>query len=114
MPKDQFPPQQCMHDQICGVYIMSSLSGNVLYTGMSTVLPARIDSHRGGLVKGFAQKYNCTKLVYFEFTPDEDTALLREKQIKGWTRAKKAALIERDNRDWKDLFEDLINLVAGS
>jgi putative endonuclease len=102
-----------MNDEICGVYMIASPSNNVLYTGMSTMLPARIESHKDSLVKGFTQKYNCTKLVYFEITPDEDTALLREKQIKGWTRAKKAAIIEMENPQWRDLFEDLLNLVAG-
>jgi putative endonuclease len=102
-----------MTDSICGVYIVASPSHNVLYTGMSTLLPARIQSHKNSLVAGFTKKYGCTKLVYFEVTENRDQALMRERQIKGWSRAKKAALIEHHNRGWRDLYEDLINLAAG-
>lgn len=84
----------------------------VLYTGMSSMLPARIQSHRDKLVAGFTKKYNCTKLVYYRITPDRDGALFLEKQIKGWTRSKKAAIITMANPTWDDLFEELVNLAA--
>jgi len=92
----------------CGVYIMTNESHRSVYIGMSTDLPQRIDTHRQGLVAGFTQKYRCTKLVYYEACPDPDTAFLREKQLKGWTRVKKVGLINQFNPKWRDVFEDLI------
>ena len=93
----------------CGVYIMTNESQRSLYTGMSTNLPSRIEVHRDGEVRGFTQRYRCTKLVYYEGCADEDQAYLREKQIKGWTRIKKVGLINQFNPTWRDMFEDLIN-----
>lgn len=101
------------YDQVCGVYIVASPDHYSLYTGMSTALPHRIQSHKDGLVKGWARDYNCTKLVYYEFTENEEQALYREKEIKGWIRKKKKALIEIRNPEWRDLLEDLINSVTG-
>ena len=101
------------HDQVCGVYIVASPDHYSLYTGMSTALPHRIQSHKDGLVKGWAREYNCTKLVYYEFTDTEEQALYREKAIKGWTRLKKTTLIEQQNPTWIDLFQDLIDSVVG-
>ena len=62
--------------------------------------------HRNKLISGFASKYNLKKLVYFEETIDVNAAIAREKQIKGWLRKKKVALIESMNPQWKDLAED--------
>ena len=62
--------------------------------------------HKQKLISGFTSKYNLTKLVYFEATIDVSAAIAREKQIKGWLRKKKVALIESQNPDWKDLSED--------
>ena len=101
------------YDQVCGVYIVASPDHYSLYTGMSKYLTYRVQSHRDGLVKGWSRDYNCTKLVYYEVTEDEEQALYREKEIKGWTRLKKKALIETKNPDWKDLFQDLIGTVSG-
>jgi putative endonuclease len=92
----------------CGVYIMTNESQSTLYVGMSINLAQRVDVHRHGLVQGFALKYRCTKLVYYEACPNVDSAYLREKQIKGWTRLKKVGLINYFNPKWRDLFEDLI------
>jgi len=99
-----------MSDDSCGVYILASPTNNVLYIGMSTQLPERIQQHKDKLVPGFASKYNCVKLVYFESTSDRDTALFREKQLKGWTRARKAELVTSKNPKWEDLFEMLVEL----
>ncbi|MBI3287810.1 MAG: GIY-YIG nuclease family protein [Chloroflexi bacterium] len=87
------------------VYIMTNRSGT-LYTGMTGDLRRRVWQHRQKVVKGFAQKYNITRLVYFESTDDVRYAIAREKQIKGWVRAKKIALIESLNPQWRDLSED--------
>ena len=76
-----------------------------LYTGVTNNLERRIYEHKHHLVKGFTNKYQIDKLVYFEETSDINAAISREKQIKGWLRKKKIALIESMNPGWKDLFE---------
>ena len=101
------------YERVCGVYIVASPDHYSLYVGMSTTLPQRILSHKNKIVAGYARDHNCTKLVYYEFTENEDQALMREKQIKGWIRLKKIALIELRNPEWKDLLQELINSVAG-
>jgi putative endonuclease len=83
---------------------MTNKSGT-LYTGVTNNLERRIYEHRHHLVKGFTNKYNIDKLVYFEETNDINAAISREKQIKGWLRKKKIALIESMNPGWKDLSE---------
>jgi putative endonuclease len=84
------------------VYIMTNHS-KTLYTGMTNDLTRRVYEHKEKLIPGFTQKYNITKLVYFEETSDVHEAIAREKQIKGWLREKKIALIESINPEWKDL-----------
>lgn len=96
-----------MSEQSSFVYIITNLTNKVLYTGMTSDLAARIRSHRQKLVPGFTKKYNIYKLVYFEPTETRDAALFREKQIKGWVRAKKDKLIEKKNPLWKDLYNEL-------
>lgn len=86
------------------VYIMTNRS-RTLYTGVTNDLRRRVYEHKHKLVPGFTEKYNITRLVYFEETPDVHAALAREKQIKGWLRAKKIALIEDANPEWRDLSE---------
>ncbi len=84
------------------VYIMTNKS-RTLYTGVTNDLERRVYEHKQKLVPGFTSKYDITKLVYFEVTEDVLAALAREKQIKGWLREKKIALIESVNPDWADL-----------
>jgi putative endonuclease len=86
------------------VYIMTNKSGT-LYAGVTNNLERRVYEHKHHLVKGFTHKYNIDKLVYFEETTDINAAISREKQIKGWLRKKKIALIESMNPGWKDLSE---------
>ena len=86
------------------VYIMSSVSGT-LYTGVTNNLKRRVYEHQHKLIEGFTKKYNVTRLVYYEETADVQTALAREKQIKGWVRRKKIALIQSVNPKWQDLSE---------
>jgi putative endonuclease len=83
---------------------MTNKSGT-LYTGVTNNLERRIYEHKHHLVKGFTNKYNIDKLVYFEETSDINAAITREKQIKGWLRKKKIALIQSMNPEWKDLSE---------
>jgi putative endonuclease len=84
------------------VYIMSSKSGT-LYTGMTNSLDRRVFEHKHHLIRGFTAKYDCIRLVWFEEWSDVRSAIARETQIKGWTRAKKLALIETLNPHWNDL-----------
>jgi len=86
------------------IYIMTN-SSRTLYTGVTANLVRRIYEHKNKLIEGFTQKYNITKLVYYEITNDVQVAIQREKQIKGWLRKKKIALIEAANPEWKDLSE---------
>jgi putative endonuclease len=80
-----------------------SSSNRVLYIGVTNNLERRVFEHQNKLIEGFTSKYNITKLVYFEQTPDIRSAIEREKQMKSWTRAKKIALIEKTNPTWNDI-----------
>ena len=85
------------------VYILANWNNKVIYTGVTNDLERRLYEHKNGLSDGFTKKYNVHKLVYFECTEDVYSAISREKQIKGWTRAKKNQLIESMNSEWKEL-----------
>ena len=74
-----------------------------LYTGVTNDLKRRVFEHKRKLIPGFTSKYNITRLVYFETCSDIKSAITREKQIKGWLRSKKIALIESVNPNWIDL-----------
>lgn len=87
------------------VYIMASRS-RVLYVGMTNDLLRRVEQHKQKSIEGFTQKYNVTRLVYYETTNDVQVALNREKELKGWLREKKMALFESVNPQWRDLSED--------
>jgi putative endonuclease len=84
------------------VYIMTNHS-RTLYTGMTNDLRRRVWQHKQKRIEGFAKRYNITQLVFYEETPDVKVAIAREKQIKGWVRRKKIALIEEANSEWNDL-----------
>src|SRR5208283_5570945 len=84
------------------VYILSNKS-RVIYTGVTSDLDRRVYEHKNHLLPGFTAKYRVDKLVYFEEHDEPDVAISREKQIKGWLRRKKIALIESINPAWKDL-----------
>ena len=85
---------------------MTNKTEGVLYTGVTNDLKRRVYEHKGKLVEGFTKKYNIGKLVYYELCEDIESAILREKQIKGWLRIKKIALIESMNPGWRDLSLD--------
>ncbi len=84
------------------VYMMASRSGT-LYVGVTNDLIRRVFEHKHGLLKGFTSKYRVTRLVYFEDTAEVGAAIAREKELKGWLRAKKIALVETVNPGWRDL-----------
>lgn len=90
------------------VYIMTNFS-KTLYIAVTSDLKKRVYKHKNKLIEGFTKKYNITKLVYFEETEDVNAAISREKQLKGWLRKKKIALIESTNPSWRDLSEDFFN-----
>ena len=85
------------------VYFLSNWNIKVLYIGVTNNLERRIYEHQNKLVPGFTEKYNVTKLVYFEQTEDVISAISREKQLKKWRREKKNALVKSINPSWKDL-----------
>ena len=91
------------------VYILASLT-RVLYIGVTSDLKRRLYEHKHKLFEGFTAKYNVNRLVYFEETNNSRAAIERERQLKGWRREKKVALIDTENPGWKDLsaewFED--------
>ena len=87
------------------VYIMTNKS-RTLYTGVTNDLMRRVSEHKNKVVQGFTSKYNIQYLVYCESTSNIHVALEREKQIKGWLRAKKIALINSINPEWKDLSDE--------
>jgi putative endonuclease len=89
------------------VYILSSTNG-VLYVGVTNDLVSRVAQHKARELPGFTKRYNVDQLVYFEHTHDVNAAIAREKQIKGWVREKKAALIESRNPQWVDLYPGLV------
>ena len=84
------------------VYLLTNRS-RMLYTGVTNDLQRRICKHKQKLVPGYTTKYNIRILVYYEVTSDVRAAIAREKQIKGWSRAKRVALIESVNPKWEDL-----------
>ena len=91
------------------VYIMASNTNYSVYIGVTNDLIRRVYEHRHEAdPKSFTAQYEIHKLVYFEETTDIKAALEREKQLKGWRRSKKNALIETMNPQWKDLYPDLL------
>ena len=91
-----------MPKQYC-TYIMTNKYNTVLYTGITHELAGRVLQHKERKIEGFTKRYNVNKLVYYETYEDVREAIMREKQIKGWLRAKKIALIESLNPKWEDL-----------
>jgi len=86
---------------------MASKRNGTLYTGVTSSLVHRAWQHREGLGDGFAKRYGCKLLVWFELQATMPDAIAREKQIKAGSRAKKIALIEAMNADWRDLFPEI-------
>jgi len=90
------------------VYIMASKRNGTLYTGVTSDLPGRIWQHKNETTEGFTKKYKVHNLVYFEQHEDMHSAIEREKRIKDWHRKWKLELIEKDNPEWRDLYEDIV------
>ena len=92
------------------VYMMTNKGRSTLYTGMTNSLVHRVSQHRMGEIPGFTQRYNINRLVYYEQFNDVRDAISREKQIKGWSRRKKEALISIKNPKWTDLAVTVLGL----
>ncbi|WP_370338534.1 GIY-YIG nuclease family protein [Parvularcula marina] len=89
------------------VYMVTNRPGGVIYTGHTEDIENRTWEHREQIRKGFASKYNCSRLVWYEIHEAREDAFTRERQIKKWNRAWKMRLIEEANPDWDDLFNSL-------
>jgi putative endonuclease len=87
------------------VYIVASKSRRI-YTGVTNNIERRVAQHKRGEIAGFTKRYKINRLVYFEKYQYVGNAIRREKQIKGLDRARRVALIERENRMWDDLSAD--------
>jgi len=94
-----------MRDYNFYIYILTNKYNKVLYTGVTNNLKRRIYEHKEKLIDGFTKQYNVNKLVYYEHFTDINEAIAREKQIKAGSRKKKIDLIEKDNKEWKDLYD---------
>ena len=92
--------------QYC-VYIMTNKGNTVLYTGVTNDLRRRVYEHKTKMIEGFTERYNINKLVYYEVSQNVESAILREKQIKGGSRSKKIRLINNINPKWDDLYDGL-------
>jgi putative endonuclease len=90
------------------VYILASKRNGTLYTGVTSDLIQRIWQHKNDVVESFSKRYGVHTLVYYELYEDMFTAITREKQLKGWKRAWKIELIEKYNKNWRDLYPEII------
>ena len=90
------------------VYFMSNKRGGVIYIGVTSSLVQRVYQHREGLVEGFTNKYNLKHLVFFEIHESIAGAIEAEKKLKNLSRQKKISFIERDNPEWRDLYETIL------
>jgi putative endonuclease len=97
-----------MEPKLYFVYILASKRNGTLYIGMTNNLLKRIDQHKNDLVEGFTEKYGVHRLVYYEQFHHVEDAINREKQLKKWNRHWKLELIEKQNPQWRDLFEELV------
>ena len=88
------------------IYLLTNWNNKVMYIGMTNDLLRRVCEHKAKIIKGFTEKYNVNRLVYFEETSDVHAALAREKEIKKWRREKKNALVIQANPEWRDLSND--------
>lgn len=89
------------------IYILTNLTNNVLYIGVTNNLVRRIYEHKQKMLEGFSSRYNLTKLVYYEQFDDIAKAIAREKVLKKWNRLWKERLINQLNPTWNDLYKDI-------
>ncbi|OGY41739.1 MAG: excinuclease ABC subunit C [Candidatus Buchananbacteria bacterium RBG_13_36_9] len=97
-----------MDEKSFAVYIMMNKMRTVNYVGVTSDLVGRVWQHKNKIYDGFTKRYNVNRLVYYECFETAESAIFREKEIKGWSRAKKLKLIESTNPYFKDLYEGII------
>ena len=104
-----------MNKQPC-VYMLSSQRNGTLYIGVTSDLIKRIYQHRMEMVDGFTKRYKIHTLVWYEIHEIMESAILREKQLKKWSRITKIRLIEQQNPNWQDLWPELVSpsMASGS
>ena len=104
-----------MNKQPC-VYMLSSQRNGTLYIGVTSDLIKRVCQHRMEMVDGFTKRYGIHTLVWYEVHEMMDSAILREKQLKKWSRIAKIRLIEQQNPNWQDLWPELAlpSMASGS
>jgi putative endonuclease len=100
-------------DAWIAVYIMASGRNGTLYTGVTSMLPSRVQQHKLGHFDGFSKTYGCKALVWYETHRAMPEAIRREKRIKRWRRAWKLALIEAEDPRWRDLSEEWFDTPEG-
>ena len=89
------------------VYILANNTNVALYLGVTSDLKKRVYQHNQPVVRGFAERYGIGKLVYYEVLEDAENAILREKRLKGSSRARKNRLVESLNPEWRDLYDEI-------
>ncbi|MEI8295000.1 MAG: GIY-YIG nuclease family protein [Alphaproteobacteria bacterium] len=89
------------------VYIMANQKNGTLYTGVTSDLVRRVYEHKNSIIKGFTSQHSCKMLVFYELLATMEVAINREKQIKSGSRARKIKLIEANNPEWRDLYEEI-------
>ena len=91
------------------VYILTNITGTTMYVGVTKDLVRRMYEHKNNLdASSFTARYDIHKLVYYEYTSDVRAAIEREKQIKGWNRARKNKLVESKNPSWAELYDSIL------
>ncbi len=97
------------------VYILTNKRKTTLYIGVTSDLRARLWEHENHFFEGFTKKYNVTFLLYYEYFESIESAIAREKELKGWLRRRKNELINQKNKNWsflnKEIHEDIYNLI---
>ncbi|MDV2989569.1 MAG: GIY-YIG nuclease family protein [Dehalogenimonas sp.] len=94
-------------DKLFCVYILANKTGTALYVGVTSNLPGRVYQHKEKMADGFTKKYRIDKLVWYEVHETAESAISREKKLKGSSRQRKINLINELNPEWKDLYTDL-------
>lgn len=91
------------------VYMLANKHNGTLFIGVTNNLVRRLHEHKEGLVEGFSKTHNVKRLVWFETYSSIESAIQREKNLKHWVRQRKIELIEKDNPDWRDLYNEIIS-----
>jgi putative endonuclease len=99
--------RRASNEKLPCVYILASQRNGTIYIGVTSDVVRRVWEHRSDAIPGFTRQHKVYVLVYVEFHENMESAILREKQLKRWKRTWKLNLIERDNPQWHDLYDEL-------